>query len=151
MCLSSMHPSGVWMHVQGPHLLWSWPLQRQKKKITPTLRPHHLFTQTTVTIHFYCHWHREDVFVFRDVHVLAFSSRNVLFQNLNVASADFERLSQRLIEEQVYTNLHSLYQVIALDCALRAFQLKGFWIFFFFFESIIKCEVIKWSKGGFKK
>lgn len=143
-CLSSMHPSGVWMYVQGPHLPWSWLLQRQKKRITPILRPYHLFTHTTVRIHFYCNRYREDMFVFR-TYILWLLEMCCYRIFVNVTTADFKRLSLRLTEEQVNTILHSLWQVIAIVCALRVFQLKGFGILFFC-VTIIKCEVGKWSK-----
>lgn len=58
---------------------------------------------------------------------------------VNVTTADFKSLSLHLIEEQFNIIVffpHSLWQVIAIVCALRVFQLtKGFEFYFFLPQS----------------
>lgn len=63
------------------------------------------------------------------------------------------RASLHLIEEQLNTIVfspHSLWQVIAIVCALRVFQLTKGFEFYYFFASIIKCEVETCSKWVLK-
>lgn len=137
MCLSLVHPSSMWMYVQPPPphpLARSWLLQRQKKRITPILRPYHLYSQTSTGRHIYCSEYRGPMFVLSDICLVSFSTITALLQNIWQCHNCWlfrGHCSLTYDQEQVNTILHGLLSIISVDYEPRVFPLKGLWNVFF--------------------
>lgn len=115
----------------GPPLPWSWLLQRQKKRITPILRPYHLFTQITMSIHICCNEYREHMSVLSMTYGLKYNNSVAtkylwMWQLLTLRGCCSPTIDSR-------TGKHNFAWLMANNCKRLCIVFsnwKGFWILF---------------------